>query len=376
MKVLYITNIPSPYRVDFFNELGRKCELTVLYESNTASHRNEAWFSKKDLTYKEIVMKGIKFGKGKVLRTEVIKYLKKFKNDLIIVGGYSTATGMLAINYLNLYRISFVLNVDGGIVKSENNFKYKMKKHFISSATSWLSTGDKTDDYLIHYGAKAESIYHYPFSSIYKHEIIREPLSKKQKDKIKKKLGITGDKVVLGVGSFIPRKNYLVLLRNWGEMDSDVTLCLVGGGPEEDEYKRIIFEENLENVLLVPFQEKEALKEYYLCSDIFVHPALEEIWGLVINEALGMGLPIITTENCVAGIEVITNSENGYVVPNNFEAIFNKINILINDEALVTRINYKNIDKAAKFTIEEMAKSHYEISKKLLINLERQSKKS
>lgn len=32
MKILWLTNIPSPYRVKFFNELGKKCELTVLFE--------------------------------------------------------------------------------------------------------------------------------------------------------------------------------------------------------------------------------------------------------------------------------------------------------------------------------------------------------
>lgn len=32
MKILFLTNVPSPYRVAFFNELGKHCELTVLFE--------------------------------------------------------------------------------------------------------------------------------------------------------------------------------------------------------------------------------------------------------------------------------------------------------------------------------------------------------
>ena len=39
IKVLFLTNIPSPYRNDFFNELGKKCDLTVLYEKKTADDR-------------------------------------------------------------------------------------------------------------------------------------------------------------------------------------------------------------------------------------------------------------------------------------------------------------------------------------------------
>ena len=45
MKVLFLTNIPSPYRVDFFNQLGKYCELTVLYELGYATNRDKNWTS-------------------------------------------------------------------------------------------------------------------------------------------------------------------------------------------------------------------------------------------------------------------------------------------------------------------------------------------
>lgn len=43
MKVLYITNIPSPYKVDYYNELGKYCELTALFEAETSTERSEEW---------------------------------------------------------------------------------------------------------------------------------------------------------------------------------------------------------------------------------------------------------------------------------------------------------------------------------------------
>ena len=50
MKVLYLANIPSPYRVDFFNELGQQIDLTVIFERETASDRDENWMKKKKQT--------------------------------------------------------------------------------------------------------------------------------------------------------------------------------------------------------------------------------------------------------------------------------------------------------------------------------------
>ena len=51
-----------------------------------------------------------------------------------------------------------------------------------------------------------------------------------------------------------------------------------------------------------------------MASDLFVLPTREDIWGLVINEAMSFGLPIITTRKCIAGTELITDGENGYLL--------------------------------------------------------------
>ena len=45
MKVLYLTNLASPYRVDFFNELSKYCDLTVLFERKKAADRDDEWYS-------------------------------------------------------------------------------------------------------------------------------------------------------------------------------------------------------------------------------------------------------------------------------------------------------------------------------------------
>ena len=61
-------------------------------------------------------------------------------------------------------------------------------------------------------------------------------------------------------------------------------------------------------------------------------PTREDIWGLVINEAMAYGLPIITTDNCLAGLELIKNEENGYIIPvNNTELLaqYAKLQLII-----------------------------------------------
>jgi glycosyltransferase involved in cell wall biosynthesis len=118
---------------------------------------------------------------------------------------------------------------------------------------------------------------------------------------------------------------------------------------------------NLRNVHFISFKEKKELEEYYCASDIFVLPTREDIWGLVINEAMLYGLPIVTTNNCLAGKEMIIDFENGFVVPvEDVETLQCRINYLIDNDYLRNSIANKNILKIQNYTIENMTKVHVE----------------
>lgn len=55
MKVLFTLNVPSPYRMEFNNMLGKLCDLTVVYERAYSRDREKSWHDeKKAVNYKEI----------------------------------------------------------------------------------------------------------------------------------------------------------------------------------------------------------------------------------------------------------------------------------------------------------------------------------
>ncbi len=364
MKVLFIVNIPSPYRVDFFNELGKLCDLTVLYEKRNASDRE--WSASSAVSFREVFLRGLSTRADAALSMQIIKYLKDDQYDVIVIGGYSTPTGMLATEYLSLKNIPYILSTDGGYIKDESKAIRRVKKHFISKASAWLSTSKVTDKYLCYYGANQEQIYRYPFTSLFERDILKKTLEYNEKKQLKVELGIEHEQVVVAVGQFIHRKGYDVLLQACGDICSNVGVYIIGGTPT-DEYLLIHDKYNLKNVYYLPFQEKEVLKKYYMSSDIFVLPTREDIWGLVINEAMAAGLPIVTTDKCIAGVELVKDGFNGYIVPsNNEKAIAEKINAILNNNSLRHSMSEHAIETISTYTLENMAKEHIRIFNKIL----------
>lgn len=371
MKVLFLTNIPSPYRVKFFNILGKMCNLTVLFERKASSERDERWKKLDIRNFTPVFLRGIKIGNGRALSIEVVKYIwRERKDSIIVISGYNTPSAIVATVFMRLCRIPYILSADGAFVKNEIGIVRYLKKWLISSATCWLSTSKETDLFFTNYGANINQIYRYPFSSVSEGDVVDEIHRNQIKKLIRDKMEIDASvKMIISVGQFIHRKGFDILLNACKDLKQQCLIYIIGGQPT-DEYKNIIKESGISGIYFLPFMSSEELKEYYLASDVFVLPTREDVWGLVINEATAAGLPIITTNRCIAGVEMIDG--NGIIVEvDNSKELAKAINKIITDSVIEDRYSLRSIKIAHKYTIESMANAHYEVFTSFLKGLEK-----
>lgn len=360
MKVLFLTTVPSPYRVDFFESLGKLCDLTVLYESKVASYREKEWMKIENTNYKSNYLGG-KSVRGKFFPVNLRQQLFQTEYDIYVVSGYSTIADMLAIYYLRSKGKSFLISCDGAILKKESFFKKNLKKKLIASATGWLSTGKVTDDYLIHYGAQKEKIYFYPFSSIHKNEIKESSVGPEEKKRLRSRLAMNEKQIILTVGQYIHRKGIDILLEASKNFTDDYGFYIVGGKPTA-EYLGFVREHKLTNVHFISFKSKEELLKYYMAADLFVLPTREDIWGLVVNESMACGIPVITTDKCVAGLELIEDGKTGDIVPvEDSKALEESIKKYFNKPGNYTIMSKNCLNIISSYTIENMAERHFEI---------------
>lgn len=357
MNVLWVTNVPSPYRNRFFNKLSEQCNLHVVFEKKHSDERDSSWRSEKNISFNFQVLKGLKYSPDKTVSISVC-FLPFKQYDKIIISNPFTLTGMILTTYLKIRGISFIIEGDGGGEKKESKFKRLVKSFLLKGAVAYFSTGKSHDKYYMQYKINSKNIVRYSFSSFSSDYVNKLMKTEDEKTMSKLALGMEDKFTVLFVGSFIYRKGLDVLLKTMQNVHDDIVLYCIGGG-ETKHYLGLIDEHQLDKVHFLPFQNEEKIKEYYESADVFVLPTREDIWGLVINESMASGTPVITTRNCVAGNEIIINGYNGFIVePENDLEIADKVNLLYNDENLRYQIGYNALESIRKYTIENMVKDH------------------
>lgn len=365
MKVLLTTNYPTPYMVDYLNELGTYCDVTAIFETAGSTIRNKEWDNHKFDNFKGIILHKNKINGGEKFSFNILKFLFK-KFDRIIVCNMATQTGILFILGLRLLHKPYILQSEGGIQGSGKGIKEKFKYFLFHKAKYYLSGMNYEYDYFRPYGLTKETHCQYPFTSFKKSEVNTCCICKNKKEEIRKLLGIKEKKVIISVGNYIHRKGFDILVNSLINLDRDIGVYCVGGGQVDSSIQKIIKDNNLENIHFTGYKNKEELKKYYEAADLFVLATRIDTWGLVINEAMAYCLPVITTDYCVAGLELIKNGENGYIVPKeNSSELAAAIDKIVNDDKLMKKMSINNLIKIQDYSIENMTEIIYKHLKRM-----------
>ena len=360
MKIIIFSNIPSPYFVNYLNELGKLAEVFAVFERKTASDRDKSWEIVNAKSFSYTFLKGIPVGNEASLSFQIKRFIKQYKDRIIIFANPTTPTGIVGINYCKRKKIGYCLQSEGGIPKSGKGLKESIKKKHLSGASLYLTGMAPGNDYFRFYGAPIDKIKQYPFASLAKNDILSTPVSTKEKAAYKTALGVKQSNMVLYVGRMIPSKGVDTLLKAFGALNHDYVLYCIGGKPT-DTHLKIINDIKNKNVHFVEHAPLNELKKYYLASDVFVLPTRHDTWGLVVNEAMSFGLPVITTKMCVAGLELIEDGVNGYLVDvDDSETLSKRIELLFTNRDLRFSMAKNNIDKIQRYNYSDMAKIIYQ----------------
>jgi 1,2-diacylglycerol 3-alpha-glucosyltransferase len=125
------------------------------------------------------------------------------------------------------------------------------------------------------------------------------------------------ERFFLYVGRLAEEKNISKLLaayQGYRERGGTWSLVLVGGGPEETKLKEVANRSEFRHdIHFEGLKTSGELAPYYAFASCFVLPSIREPWGLVVNEAMAAGLPVIVSTACGSAEDLVITGENGFV---------------------------------------------------------------
>jgi glycosyltransferase involved in cell wall biosynthesis len=342
--------------VDYFNLLGQSVELTVVFEQKNSDLQKTRWNKFDFKFFTGHLLNGISLNRYGAFSSSVVKYIKR-EYDFVFVTNPLTPTGILAIMYMRFKKYKYVIESEGGFPGSGSGIKELIKRTIISNAFYYFSGNSTSDEYFKLYGADKNRLYRYPFSSVFEKDIIIKLLTYKEKQAYRVNHNIYGEKAIVGIGRFIESKNWEWLIDEWKRMKSSYHLYIIGEGKLKAKLLNKINLQEINNIHILDYIEHSRLLELITYFDLLVHPTLSDVWGLTINEGMARGLPIVSSNYCLAALEMIDNGVNGYVCELDRYFIKN-IEEILSNEKLAEKISMNNLVKISDYTIEQMVTSH------------------
>ena len=345
-KVLYLTNIEVPYRVRFFNELAKYCNLTVLYERQESANRDKKWTGSEIKNFQTKYLEGTKLGRESSFSLKIVEVVRK-DWDMVIVGCYNSKVQILAMLTMRVLRIPYVINLDGEPFIN-NSLKGQIKKFFLRGAKGYLTAGLMSENSLKMALGIDNKVYPYWFSSLSEKE-----LEHNRQCNCERKL-----RTVLVVGQYYDYKGMDVAFCSACK-DISISYIFVGMGKRTEKFINDVGVIP-ENVKIIPFLQKADLEEVYRNCCLLVLPSRQECWGLVINEAASFGTPIVSTWGSGAAVEFIAKNYPQFLAkPGDAESLYECIKLCLSADN--TQYSEYLKQKSEQYSIERSVKAHLEL---------------
>lgn len=318
LRVVFLTNFIPPYRLPVLRALGSQLGALKTFVS-TEMEANRSWASdwqglhvdiQRSLSFRKMQRHPNGFDQDTYVHLpyDTIPKLAKFSPDVVISGEMGARTAQAVLYRLATPKSRLIIYAD----LSEHTelgcsrARTHLRRWMLRYADAVLVNGESGKRYVRSLGVPDSRLFCVPYAtdiSVYGRQCLERDLTT-----------VTN---LLHVGQLIERKGivkFIHTLSNWSEKHPNrlLELILVGDGPLRSSIETLNSPLNLRIKLIshVPYSEMPSI---YSQADLLVLPSLADSWGLVINEAMAAGLPVLGSVKSQAVEELVNDGENGWV---------------------------------------------------------------
>jgi glycosyltransferase involved in cell wall biosynthesis len=269
------------------------------------------------------VSRDLNRGFWRLVNPGIVPALARGRYDAVIfMTGWGAFTALLGMLTCKLLGIPFFLYGDSSFPPPEHSLRSRMRARMMRlmmrMTTGFMVSGALNADYYRHYGADEKRFFLLPWAVDNERFAAAGTLASGEREQLRAGYRIAENAVVfLFSAKLVERKDPLTLLKAYERMQlrHGAAIVFMGDGVLRRELEKYAAEQRLGGVHFTGFVNQTALPKLYAMADVFVLPSLIEPRGAVINEAMAVGLPVITTDRCGSIGDIVLDGENAIVYP-------------------------------------------------------------
>lgn len=304
--IVFLTNIPAFYKLRLYNRIAETKRILVLFLREGEDNRNEDFYKGERIFEAYTLPKGTQCYHAR----KIAEILRKIEYKELIIGGWDEFPYWVAALSSSKRKNSIV--IESSVIESvTKGLKALLKRLFLSFISTAYCSGASNIKLIekLGFSGKVKKT-----GGVGLYRRIEQPIYE-ERDQVSK---------YIYVGRLSPEKGLEFLIRVFNKI-SDKELHIIGFGPQETALKSIA----KGNIFFHGTVKNEDLPAFYQKSDVFVLPSYSEPWGLVVEEALNNGLPVLLSDRVGCAEEFVCGKGTGLVFRSGDESdLLQKINIL------------------------------------------------
>lgn len=315
----------GPYHIARLNGAARSCDLLGI--EIAAASAEYAWLPTADVAFqRRTLFQGDRIGaRDPVLLTELLRALvTEHGTEVFAIPGWSGPHAVAGLRVAYDLDIPVVLMSESQAGDFERGFvKERIKARYLRLCQAGLVGGRPHRDYLARLGMRAGRI-HLGYDVVDNVYFATRSNEARSQAAALREAFMLPQRYFLASARFIPKKNLERLICAYaeyrrlmmgisGHADACWDLMVLGDGELRPALAALVDQLGLAASVHLPgFKQYEVLPVFYGLAGAFVHASTIEQWGLVVNEAMASGLPVLVSTPCGCASDLVENGRNGF----------------------------------------------------------------
>ncbi|MCF2444231.1 glycosyltransferase family 4 protein [Dyadobacter sp. CY345] len=299
----------------------------------------------------------------------LLKAFDDFKPTVLNVTGYFDYAQVLLMIYARRKGVKVVLSSESSTMDHNRSaLKEKIKSWIVNRADAFFCFGKSSANYLLSLGVRESQI------AVRHAAVIDEDIIRKNYLEAKSRIssGLSRNRKFIYVGRLAEEKNLELLIEAYKSVSEKISaepwdLLFVGDGPMRQTLELLsgsyLSDNRIKFAGGFPWYK---VPNWLADSDVLVLPSKSEPWGLVVNEAMVCGMPVLVSEKCGCAEDLVMNQKNGFTFnperPKELEAALRSF---IENPEKIELMGQESLKLVQPFSSKKVAKEMVACYKKL-----------